>query len=508
MRTNNILLILLMLAVTMIGCGRNISEHEHDDEHEHEVELHLTTYTLDYEVYVVATPFVVGQTGQVLAHITSVDDFKPLNQGGVTATLTSGNVSVMQTLEGPTQTGIYDFRIQPAGVGIGELSFDIETNAGVLVVRMQPIEVFGDSPEAIMAASQATSHLSEVGANSASFSKEQSWKIDFSTEVVEERSVGQIIRSTGQIRNTPEDVRVVSSAMGGIVQFADGNLFPGKEVTARQSLFRIDASGMADNNLSVRFAEAESEYTRAKSEYERKEILAAERIVNESELNQALAEYKIAEANYNNLKDNFSTGSQSVVSPISAYVKELLVKNGQYVDAGQPVITLSQNKNLIIQSDLQPKYFELLDDITAVNFRMVNGERTYSLDEFGGKIMSYSRSTNIFNPLITLTMQLGNGADLLPGSFVEMFLITEGDLPVITVLNESIVEEMGNYFVYVQLTPELFDKRLIERGATDGVRTEIQEGLLAGERVVGKGAVLLKLSQSAGSVDVHAGHVH
>ena len=70
------------------------------------------------------------------------------------------------------------------------------------------------------------------------------------------------------------------------------------------------------------------------------------------------------------------------------------------------------------------------------------------------------------------------------------------------------MEEMGNYFVYVQQTPELFEKRLVVKGATDGRRTEIKDGLSPGERVVGKGAVLLKLSQSAGSVDVHSGHVH
>lgn len=67
---------------------------------------------------------------------------------------------------------------------------------------------------------------------------------------------------------------------------------------------------------------------------------------------------------------------------------------------------------------------------------------------------------------------------------------------------------MGNYFVYVQLTPEFFEKREVKIGDTDGVRTAILSGLNESERVVSKGAILVKLAQSTGALDAHAGHVH
>lgn len=506
MKTYYILIIISIFVAAFISCDNN----RHEDEHvnQHDESLHMTAYSSEYEVYVTASPFFAGQTVHVLTHITILEDFKPLTQGRVTAILSSGNEPVKQTLAELTQAGIYEFEIKPAVEGTGILSFEIETDSDVSVVTMQPVEIYGDVHEAISDEAETDSHNKVSGGNSVSFLKEQSWRIDFSTEMVKEEAIGQIIRSTGQIRNTPEDVRVVSSAMGGFVQFTSGSLFVGTEVNSGQSLFRIDGSSMADNNLSVRFAEAESEYNRAKAEYERKEILAAERIVSESELNKALAEYKSAEANYNNLRRNFTEGSQSVNSPISGYIKDLLVDNGQYVDAGEPIMTLSQNRRLIIQTDIQPKYYDLLDNITSVNFRMLNSEHTYSMDETGGEILAFGRSVDLSNPLITLTIQLENGTDLFPGSLVELFMKTEGDLQVLTVPNESIVEEMGNYFVYVQQTPELFEKRLVVKGATDGRRTEIKDGLSPGERVVGKGAVLLKLSQSTGSVDVHSGHVH
>jgi hypothetical protein len=92
--------------------------------------------------------------------------------------------------------------------------------------------------------------------------------------------------------------------------------------------------------------------------------------------------------------------------------------------------------------------------------------------------------------------------------FVDLYIKTQSDNPMLTVANGALIEEMGNFFVFVQLTPELFEKREIQKGATDGYRTAVLGGLKAGERVVAKGAVLVKLAQASGALDPHAGHVH
>ncbi|MEZ4997204.1 MAG: hypothetical protein R2758_06995 [Bacteroidales bacterium] len=60
----------------------------------------------------------------------------------------------------------------------------------------------------------------------------------------------------------------------------------------------------------------------------------------------------------------------------------------------------------------------------------------------------------------------------------------------------------------MQVTPELFEKRLIQTGATDGIRTEVTGGLKDDERIVTKGAILIKLAQATGALDAHSGHVH
>jgi RND family efflux transporter MFP subunit len=265
---------------------------------------------------------------------------------------------------------------------------------------------------------------------------------------------------------------------------------------------------MADNNLSVRYAEAENEYNRTKIEYERKRELAKEHIISQSDLLKAQTEFTNAETVYNNLHGNFAKGKQVVSSPFNGFVTRVLVRNGEYAQAGQPVLIVSQNRNLLIRAELQPKYFEILHSITSANIRVLGNNQTYTLEELGGSVVSFGKSTDIANPLVPVVFQVNNKGGLLSGSFVEVYIKTQTSTQAITVPSEAVVEEMGNYFVYVQLTPEFFEKRAIKKGVTDGIRTEIKEGLKAGERVVGKGAILVKLAQASGSLDPHAGHAH
>ena len=105
-------------------------------------------------------------------------------------------------------------------------------------------------------------------------------------------------------------------------------------------------------------------------------------------------------------------------------------------------------------------------------------------------------------------MQIDKAGNFVPGSFVELYLKTISNTKALTVPNTSILEEMGNFFVFVQVTPELFEKREIKTGVTDGMYVEVLSGLADDERVVTKGAILIKLAQATGTLDAHSGHVH
>lgn len=495
------LVMAMLLAVAVAGCTQKGST---EDEHAHDENLQLTAYGNYFEVFAEATPFVVGQTSDILAHFSFLNNFKPLTSGKITASLIVGTDGIRQTLENPSSPGIYKFSLKPVKAGVGKIVFDVQSPEINSQVVIPNIRVYDNGHDAQHDASDAV----VTSSNGAVFTKEQSWKVDFATEEVRCEPFGGIIRTVGQIQPSTGDERVVSARTSGIVTFSSNNVVDGKAVSAGQSLFTIDASGMADNNLSVRVAEAQNEYNRAKAEFERKSDLAKDNIVSQSELLRAKTDFDNAQANYNNLRRNFGNGSQSVSSPISGYITSVLVRNGQFAEAGQTVLTVSQNQNLFVKAEIRPKHFQNLSEIATVNFRMLDKSRTYTLEELDGKLVSFGKSTDLANPLIPVVFQINNRAGLLSGSFIEMFIKTQSGNQAIAVTNDAVVEEMGNYFVYVQLTPEFFEKRLVKKGGTDGVYTEILDGLNDGERVVSKGAILVKLAQSAGAVDAHSGHVH
>ena len=494
---------IMLVSLAMWGCRCGHNHHHEANGHGHDEILQLNAYSADFELFAEATPFVVGETSDILAHFSWVRNFKPLAEGSVTASLTIGTEVMHQTLNQPVRPGIYQFSLQPAVAGVGRLVFDIKTSAGRSQIVLPYIMVYSNEHAAHEAAAKAAITKS----NAVVFTKEQSWKVDFATEEVKKEPFGQVIRTTAQIQPSQGDERMISAKASGAVVF-HANITEGKAVTAGQTLFTIDGSGTADNNLAVRFAEVESEYNRAKAEYERKTALAKENIVSQSDLLKAKTEFTYAEAAYNNLRSNFSAGKQNVRSPMGGFITRILIQNGQFVEAGQPVVVVSRNRDLFLKAELQPRFFDLLGNITSANIRLLNSNRIYTLEELGGRVLSFGKTADINNPLVPVTFQVNNRAGLLAGSFVEMFIKTQTGTQALTIPNEAIVEEMGNYFVYVQLTPEFFEKRPIKKGVTDGIRTEITEGITAGERVVSKGAILVKLAQASGALDAHAGHVH
>lgn len=505
MKSKVTILFFIIFIFTILSC----CEHGHETEesgHAHDEILSLFAYGEDFELFAEATPFVTGQTGEILAHFSHLENFKPLAQGTVTVSLVVGEGTevISQTLENQERTGIYLFSLKPQKAGSGKLIFDIKTSKGDFQVTVPNIMVYTDVHEAHEAAAQSA--ITSV--DGISFTKEQSWKVDFATDEARLEPFGQMIRTTAQIQPLQGDERIVSARTSGLVLFSNEHIVEGRAVNTGQRLFYIDGSQTTDNNLSVRYAEAESEYARAKAEVVRKAELAEEGVISQSVLLAAQTDFANAEANYINLKQNFSAGRQGVSSPIGGFVTRIMVQNGEYVEAGQPVLVVSQNRDLLIKAEVQPKYYDLLSSIVSANLRVLSSNRTYTLEELGGRVLSYGKSTDLQNPLVPIVFLVNNKIELLVGSFVELFIKTQTTTRAVTVPNEALTEEMGNFFVFVQLTPVLFEKRWIKKGASDGIRTEIIEGIIAGERVVSKGAMLVKLSHSSGVLDPHAGHVH
>jgi len=71
----------------------------------------------------------------------------------------------------------------------------------------------------------------------------------------------------------------------------------------------------------------------------------------------------------------------------------------------------------------------------------------------------------------------------------------------------AIVDDGGRPVVFVQRDGESFERRPVRTGAAAGNYVQVVEGLKAGDRVVSRGAYLVRLAALSTQIPAH-GHVH
>lgn len=498
----NQLLYVLSLSILLVACNQTAKQTA--DAHAHDAKLQLTEYSDSMELFAESDPFAVGKNAGILAHFSWLEDFKPLESGDVTVSLIIGNKGIKQTLSKPVRPGIYRFEIQPQVAGVGKLIFDINSNEGETQIVVNNITVYDDKHDAEHAAEGIV--ISET--NATVFTKEQSWKIDFATEHPSIEPFGQVIKTTAQVESAQGDEILISAKTNGTVLLSAQNILEGKSVSNGQILFSISGSGLANNNLSTQFAEAKNNYEKAKADYERLSELAKDKIVSAKDLLIAKNQYDNAKVAYDNLNKNFNASGQDVTSSMNGYIKQVFVQNGQYVEAGQPIVSISQNKTLLLIAEVQQKFAPVLGTINSANIRTLHDNQTYVLEQLNGKVLSFGRNTNKDNYLIPMSLQIDNKGAFISGGFVELYLKTLSSTRTLTIPNAALLEEQGIFYVLVQVHPELFEKREVKVGVTDGLKTEIIKGIKPQERVVTTGAILVKLAQATGTLDAHSGHNH
>lgn len=485
-------------------CALAACRHHHDEHGHHHDAEHYTAYTAHYELYAEAEPFIVGQEASLLLHLTRLTDFKPVGDANI-AVLVDGKAVDVHAHAEETQ-GLYHIALTPQKSGHSHLSLVVRHPYATDTATFH-LDVFASHDAMHHHEGHHHHHGEEEPATDGIiFTKEQSWQVDFATAVVRQQPFDAVIRTTAQILPSQGDERVVTAKSSGIVVLSQPNWVEGSAVRAGQSLCTIESADMADNNMVVRLQQAAAAYEEASATYERQQKLAEDRIVSQTELDRSRSRYEEAKALYESLRRNSTGRGTQAVSPMGGFIREINVRNGSYVEAGQPLMVISQNRDLMVRAEVPPRYYPQLHHITSAHFAL--GDSVYTLDDLQGTLVGYGHSTEAASTLIPVTFRVRNSAGWVPGTFLTAYILTASDSEVLSVPNSGIVEEMGNHFVFVQQTPERFEKRLVTLGATDGLRTVVASGLRPGERVVTRGAALVKMAQATATLDPHAGHVH
>ncbi|PTN08193.1 efflux RND transporter periplasmic adaptor subunit [Mangrovibacterium marinum] len=494
------------LALLLAACaGHTEKENHHDEEghehaseeHHHHADIHqqLIQYTDRYELFAETEPLVAGEEVAILAHLTKLTDFKPLQDDGLTAELKVGHETVKAEVE-PKIPGIYQLKLKASQAGDGRLTIFVNDKQQRIDV---PVRVYADDHEP-----HHDLEDEEPAANAVSFTKEQSWKVAFATDVARLAPIGQLIHTTARVESLPAKSHTLTAQTSGTVSLASNSLVAGSRVRAGQALLTISGAGMGDDNAELVYQSARADYQLAQSEYERMSQLAEKEIVSRREFQEAQNRYEKAKAKFDNLQQNFRAGEQAVYAALAGVLEKVQVQNGQHVDKGQPLVTLASYANVQLVAHVPSRYSSDLAAITALSYKGAAG----SWQQIPAKLLSVGQRVDESSFRLPVCFEASNNGDLLPGSLIELNITCSADQSVVVVPNEALLEQQGNYFVYVQLNPELFEKRQVFPGASNGVETVVREGLAEGERIVTRGAVLVKLASVSNTLDPHAGHVH
>jgi len=493
------IVIKILIFTVLAGCNNEPKVHEHEHG---PAPLAYTQYSDKTEIFVEFKPLVVGQVVKFAAHFTLLGErFLPLPEGSVSVSLVVGSNGIRQQTDTPAVSGIYRLSLKPATAGIGKLVFDIKTKTFTDQVTIDSIKVYPDEQSAL-----ADQH-EKPGSTDITFLKEQAWKIEFANMPVKKQPFYDVVKTSGQILPAPGDEIVIAAKAKGIVLFTGINSIVGSGVNAGEILFRISGGDMAMDNVDATYRTAKSDYEKAKADYERASELVKDKIVSQKEYLDAKLKYDNALITYNTLSKNYSASGQGVSTPIKGFIKNILVTEGQFVETGTPLATVSKNKKLVLQANMAQRYFDKLPNISAANFKTTDSDKLYSTNKLNGKLISYGKSAAASTPYLPVTFEIDNEGDIIPGSVAEVYLKFSVVADALVVPASSLIEEQGTFFVYVQTEGESFQKREVKLGASDGINVQLLSGVAEGERVVTKGGYQIKLSTASGTLPAH-GHEH
>ena len=320
------------------------------------------------------------------------------------------------------------------------------------------------------------------------------------TERIMPGNFSEVIATSGRILPSAGDESTVAATRSGIIKMSRPWAV-GMQVSAGASLFAISASKLPDGDPA---AKAKVEYAKAKAEFERAEALYKEHLLTATEYQNAKAAMEnariVAQASG---ADNASGGV--ITAPRSGYVTECLVKDGEFVEVGTPLMTISTNRRLRLQADLPQREYSKLSSIRSANFRLSQSDDVISLKDLNGRVVSHGRSTDASGAFIPVIFEFDNAAGIPSGVFTEVYLIGAPREGVISVPKSALVEDQGVFYIFVREDEDCYTRHSVVTGRSDGKNVEIISGLNGGENVVVKGAIHVKLASASKAIP---GHTH
>jgi RND family efflux transporter MFP subunit len=502
----------LLIALAGAACNRSASPQTKADEVE---ALSVTRWTDKTELFAEYPPLAVDESSRFAIHLTRLSDFKALTQGHVEVHLQGGTgPAEVFRVDGPSRPGIFGVDVKPARAGKRELVIMLRAPGLTDEHRVGEVEVHADAAAARASAESGAEEIPGV-----SFLKEQQWTLDFGTAIVSEQAVRESIRVPARLEARAGGAAdVVAPIDGRLSRVLDVPL--GAQIARGQELARLLPPPAVPGDLpQLQRARAEAQTALALATRDRER---AERLTNagaapakrldeaRSAEEQAKARLTAAEASLTQYNAARSGGAASadglfvVRAPVSGVVAHRDATTGANVAAGTILFRVVDASQILVVGQVP--------EAEAVGARSASAAEIEVPGRPGrvqaGRLASLGKVIDPQSRTLPITFAFDNRTLGLPvGQSVSLHLLMSPTAPRPVVPSTAVVDDAGRPIVFVQRGGETFERRPVTLGARTGDLVQITDGVKPGERVVTKGAYLVRLASLSTSVPAH-GHVH
>ncbi|WP_171032757.1 efflux RND transporter periplasmic adaptor subunit [Fodinibius saliphilus] len=502
--------------------------HSHNGEsnHEHqEGEPHLegagviTQWTDKTELFMEYPELIVGREATFAVHLTRLSDFQPISESEVQFVFSSGRGNEGSLTETEVQIpGIYGPDVIFDRSGRYDLTIIIQGMVND-TLQVNGIPVYNSVDE-------VPHGHAEEDPNLITFLKEQQWDIPFATQEVQKRTLTQTVDATGEIMAAKNSQAVVSAPFSGIILSSQNSNLPvvGQQISKGSSMAVLNPAIQSGggNNYAQQFINAQSELELAKTNLDRSKRLYKKEAIPQTELQKARIKYRQALTRYQTINEVIQIDTTAIHgygesaksyrfelnAPIDGTIVESFFTPGMQVEAGQPLYRIADASKVWLKANVPAAHQSRIANAGQAAFRVQGDDRLYEMSELDGRLISRANSIDPQSRTLPLIYELDNTKNGLPlGMFSTVHINTDTKENVMAIPQSALIEEEGNYNVYVHVAGESFRKQRVTTGIEHRGWVEITSGLQGGEHVVTENAYQVKLASLSSEAPSH-GHTH
>jgi len=282
---------------------------------------------------------------------------------------------------------------------------------------------------------------------------------------------------------------IIAAELGGVVsdiKFENGGVAKKGDV-----IMKLDAS---QEEALLRSAEAEAEL--ARTDLERAQGLAAQKVVSKAELDAAESKFRRLTAIVDQMRSNIR--KKTLVAPFDGHVGIRQVNVGQMINAGQQVVALTSLDPVYVDFALPQQHLAQLSQGLEVRVRSdAVPDRV-----FPGKLTAVNSMVDIATRNVSVQATLDNPDHLLrPGMFAKAEVVLPEKSPALVIPGSAVSYAPFGDSVFViekkkdektGKETQVIRQQFVRIGEARGDFVSVTEGLKGGETVVSTGVFKLR----------------